>query len=68
MRKEGGGESGSAAGGEGRGFEVGGKGGWGDREIIVLVNLSLRSIKPEMVGKMLNGENKYKIKTHFVCS
>lgn len=63
MKKEAGGESGSA-GGE---LKVGGKGGWG--EIIVLVTLCLlRSNKPEMVGKMLKGENKYKIKAHSVCS
>lgn len=50
------------------GGRVGGwrKGGWG--EIIVLVTLSLRSIKPEMVGKTLNGENKYKMKAYTVCS
>lgn len=32
------------------------EGGWGDREIIVLVTLSSCPIKPEMVGKMLRGE------------
>lgn len=34
------------------------EGGWGDKEIIVLVTLSSCPIKPEMVGKMLRGGNK----------